>query len=112
VILPSSRSSALITGDVICQDDEKVGRAGQARALADAIEAMSSDRPYRQALSMERIIEEIQTNTGKQFDPQVVEAFMKYIQMESNQVEFSQDSDHQRENIPLNGLIERFNPTG
>jgi diguanylate cyclase (GGDEF)-like protein/putative nucleotidyltransferase with HDIG domain len=81
-------------------------------ALADAIEAMSSDRPYRQALSMERIIEEIQTNTGKQFDPQVVEAFMKYIQMENNQMKISQDIDHQRENIQLNGLIERFNPTG
>jgi diguanylate cyclase (GGDEF)-like protein/putative nucleotidyltransferase with HDIG domain len=81
-------------------------------ALADAIDAMSSDRPYRQALSMERIIEEIQTNNGKQFDPQVVEAFIKFIQVEGNQIGLSQSSIHNKENVQLNGLVERFNPVG
>jgi len=32
---------------------------------------MSSDRPYRKALSKEEVINEIRNNVGKQFDPNV-----------------------------------------
>jgi diguanylate cyclase (GGDEF)-like protein/putative nucleotidyltransferase with HDIG domain len=45
-------------------------------ALADAVDAMASDRPYRKALSMDLIIQEIESENGMQFDPQVVEAFI------------------------------------
>lgn len=45
--------------------------------LADAYDAMTSDRPYRAALSPEHAIEEIQDKSGSQFDPQVVRAFLK-----------------------------------
>jgi diguanylate cyclase (GGDEF)-like protein/putative nucleotidyltransferase with HDIG domain len=79
-------------------------------ALADAIDAMSSDRPYREALSKEGIIQEIQTNTGKQFDPQVVEAFMKFIEVESNWFEFPQGSIRKKETTQINGLFDEFNP--
>jgi HD-GYP domain-containing protein (c-di-GMP phosphodiesterase class II) len=48
--------------------------------LADAYDAMTSDRPYRKALSSDEAINEIKKNKGKQFDPQVVDAFMDYIQ--------------------------------
>jgi response regulator RpfG family c-di-GMP phosphodiesterase len=44
-------------------------------ALADTLDAMTSDRPYRSALSWERATEEILGQTGRQFDPQVVKAF-------------------------------------
>jgi response regulator RpfG family c-di-GMP phosphodiesterase len=44
-------------------------------ALADTLDAMTSDRPYRRALSWERATEEILGQTGRQFDPQVVKAF-------------------------------------
>jgi response regulator RpfG family c-di-GMP phosphodiesterase len=43
--------------------------------LADTLDAMTSDRPYRSALSWERATEEILGQTGRQFDPQVVKAF-------------------------------------
>jgi len=48
-------------------------------SLADTIEAMASDRPYRQAMSSEAILDEIQTHRGTQFDPEVVNAFFKVI---------------------------------
>jgi HD-GYP domain-containing protein (c-di-GMP phosphodiesterase class II) len=47
--------------------------------VADAYEAMTSDRPYRKALSTERALEELNNNQGTQFDPRVVKAFVKII---------------------------------
>ena len=44
-------------------------------ALADALDAMTSDRPYRAALSWEEATDEILSQGGGQFDPQVVRAF-------------------------------------
>jgi diguanylate cyclase (GGDEF)-like protein/putative nucleotidyltransferase with HDIG domain len=44
-------------------------------AVADAVEAMASDRPYRRALELEHILHELNNNAGTQFDPQVVIAF-------------------------------------
>jgi HD-GYP domain-containing protein (c-di-GMP phosphodiesterase class II) len=50
--------------------------------LADSLEAMASDRPYRKALSFEEILYEIDSNTGTQFDPLVVNAFRKILARE------------------------------
>lgn len=47
--------------------------------VADAYDAMTSNRPYRQAMSSEAAIEELKRNAGAQFDPQVVEAFLRVI---------------------------------
>jgi len=44
-------------------------------ALADAYEAMTSERPYRAAKDPEEALGEVQSLAGTQFDPQVVEAF-------------------------------------
>ena len=43
-------------------------------SVADAFEAMTSERPHRAALSQEEAVEELQRNAGTQFDPNVVEA--------------------------------------
>jgi putative nucleotidyltransferase with HDIG domain len=48
-------------------------------AVADAYDAMVSDRPYRNALSKKEAIEELVRNSGSQFDPRVVEAFLGVI---------------------------------
>ncbi|MDR2728960.1 MAG: response regulator [Chitinispirillales bacterium] len=44
--------------------------------LADAFEAMTSTRPYRSSLGKEEAIRRLLKDRGKQFDPQVVDAFM------------------------------------
>lgn len=46
-------------------------------AVADAFDAMTSDRPYRSAMSAEEALSEIKRCTGTQFDPVVVAAFLK-----------------------------------
>jgi putative nucleotidyltransferase with HDIG domain len=46
-------------------------------AVADALDAMISDRPYRKALPISHAREEIRACAGTQFDPAVVEVFMK-----------------------------------
>jgi GAF domain-containing protein len=49
-------------------------------AVADAYDAMTSDRPYRQALSHDVALAEIQRASGQQFDPHVVEAFSSVVE--------------------------------
>jgi HD-GYP domain-containing protein (c-di-GMP phosphodiesterase class II) len=41
--------------------------------VADAYEAMTSDRPYREALSPQQAFEELACNAGSQFDPDIVD---------------------------------------
>jgi cyclic di-GMP phosphodiesterase len=48
-------------------------------SVVDAFDAMTSDRPYREALSLDRAIGEIVGASGRQFDPEVVEAFQILI---------------------------------
>ena len=45
----------------------------------DAYHAMTSDRPYRKAMSHHEAMSELTTNAGSQFDPQVVEALVGYL---------------------------------
>lgn len=47
-------------------------------AVADTMDAMTSDRPYRSALSFEKAQEEIRGGAGRLYDPQVVNAFLAY----------------------------------
>ena len=44
-------------------------------SIADAYDAMTSDRPYRQALSHVEAVNELRACSGTQFDPQIVELF-------------------------------------
>jgi len=48
-------------------------------AIADAFDAMTSDRPYRAAMSIEQAIEEIKRCADTQFDPVIVAAFLRTV---------------------------------
>lgn len=45
--------------------------------IADTVDAMTTDRPYRGALSFDRVAHELARFSGKQFDPQLVAVFME-----------------------------------
>lgn len=47
--------------------------------VADAYEAMTSSRPYRRALDRDEAISQLRAESSKQFDPQVVEAFVRVL---------------------------------
>jgi len=49
-------------------------------AIADVYEALISDRPYRKALSRKRAVKIIKENSGKQFDPKIVDALMEVLE--------------------------------
>ncbi|MHB1610266.1 MAG: HD-GYP domain-containing protein [Sulfobacillus sp.] len=50
---------------------------GRIVAVADAFDAMTSTRPYRRALLVENALSEIEKNQGTQFDPDIVQVFLK-----------------------------------
>ena len=51
-------------------------------AIVDVWDALSSDRPYREAWPREKIISHIREQSGKHFDPQVVEVFLDLANIE------------------------------
>jgi HD-GYP domain-containing protein (c-di-GMP phosphodiesterase class II) len=58
-------------------DAERIPFAARIVAVADAYDAMSSDRPYREGMSQEKIEQILHNGAGKQWDPDIVEAFFK-----------------------------------
>ena len=52
-------------------------------AIVDVWDALTSDRPYRPAWDKKKVIEHIRSQSGKHFDPYVVEQFIKMLELES-----------------------------
>ncbi len=50
--------------------------------LADAFDAMTSDRPYRRRRSAQEVFEDLQRNSGKQFAPELVTALLRGVMRE------------------------------
>ncbi|MHB1661104.1 MAG: HD domain-containing phosphohydrolase [bacterium] len=51
-------------------------------AVIDTFDAMTTDRPYRKALPISAALEELKKNSGTQFDPKVVKAFLKVVNLQ------------------------------
>ena len=51
-------------------------------AVADAYDAMGSDRPYRKKLSKDKILKELKDQAGKQFDPEIVKVLISVLDRE------------------------------
>jgi putative nucleotidyltransferase with HDIG domain len=56
-------------------EGEEIPLGARILALADSLDAMCSDRPYRRTRSFKEVMEEIAECSGTQFDPDVVKAF-------------------------------------
>jgi putative nucleotidyltransferase with HDIG domain len=59
--------------------EDEIPLHAQIIALADAFDAMTTDRPYRQALLPEEAIDEILQFRGTQFSPELADAFAKMV---------------------------------
>ena len=71
-------------------------------AVCDAYEAMTSDRPYRGAISPEAACRELRATAGTQFDPEVVDAFIREIDRRNT----SQPSASEQIDPPLQALAD------
>ena len=72
----------------------KIPLASRILAVADAFDAMTQDRIYRKAMSIESALEEISRNRGTQFDPDITDTFLSLMR-EKN--EYSIQGDLTRE---------------
>lgn len=73
---------------------EKIPVGAKILSLADAFDAMTSDRPYRKKLNLETTFIEIKRSLGSQFDPEVVQHFFQFIKKDikgDNQAAFVYD---------------------
>jgi HD-GYP domain-containing protein (c-di-GMP phosphodiesterase class II) len=62
--------------------DKEIPYIAKVVNLADSFDAMTTDRPYRHRRPMQEVIDDLQRNSGKQFAPELVTAFLKGIYRE------------------------------
>lgn len=58
---------------------ENIPLAARCLAIADAFDAMTSNRPYRKSLTVNAALAEIENNVGTQFDPLLANIFVKLV---------------------------------
>jgi putative nucleotidyltransferase with HDIG domain len=56
---------------------EEIPLEARVLAIADAFDAMTSDRPYRRALTHEEAVAEVERCAGTQFDPEIARVFLE-----------------------------------
>lgn len=59
---------------------EQISLAARIFSVADSFDAMTSTRPYRSPLTVERALGEIRGGAGTQFDPEIVQVFVQMIE--------------------------------
>ena len=60
-------------------EGEEITLGARIIAVVDAWDAMRTDRPYRNALPREEAVSELKENAGTQFDPEIVDRFLEFI---------------------------------
>lgn len=58
---------------------EDIPRAARIIAVADAYDAMTSDRSYRKGMMSQKVYEEIAQKSGSQFDPEIADIMLAYL---------------------------------
>lgn len=70
--------------------------------IADAVDAMMSDRPYKRAMTLKDVIQELYRNKGKQFHPELVDVMVDRLTKAQNQLEVNLIQDVELSSIIIN----------
>ncbi len=66
-------------------DGKQLSLKARILTVVDSFDAMMTDRPYRDALPLYKVREELRSNAGTQFDPDIVKAFIEMIDLKGEQ---------------------------
>jgi energy-coupling factor transport system substrate-specific component len=66
---------------------EQIPLGARILAVADAYDALTCHRPHRPSLTTEQAAQELKKGAGKQWDPVVVDAFLKKLDVEATGAE-------------------------
>lgn len=72
---------------------EEIPLSARILAVADTFDAMTSKRVYRDAMQLEHVLEEININKGRQFDPHIADVFLKILDREGIKIIISTDQE-------------------
>ena len=64
---------------------EEISQNARILAVADTLDAMLSDRPYRKGMEQEKALRLIQEASGTQFDPKMVDALMRAMRRKAGE---------------------------
>lgn len=77
---------------------EEIPMGGRIISLVDVYDALTSDRPYRKAISREQAVQILRAGSGSQFDPVVVETFIALLpEMDAVIARIQEDADEEDE---------------
>jgi hypothetical protein len=94
------------SGDLPTGDDIPIG--ARIVSIADAFDAMVSDRPYRKGVCIDRALEELRACAGTQFDPKLVELFCGLMQARKAELELPSGDVSQNTMLSIGQQIERI----
>src|SRR5207247_7636032 len=75
---------------------EEIPIGGRVISIVDVFDALTSDRPYRRAMSDEEALQVLRESTGKQFDPRLVELFERELEAVSVKIAEMEQEQRQR----------------
>lgn len=81
-------------------------------AVCDSVEAMASDRPYRQGMSLDEIIAEVKRCAGTQFDPAVAASFVRIAERERDHLIVNSAIEVERKQAHNDAAHHGYNNTG
>lgn len=88
---------------------EKIPEVARILGVADAYDAMTSNRSYRKALSQEEVRSEIEKGKGTQFDPVIADIMLQMIDQDKNYTMKEAASSHRRilvvDDDPMNSKL-------
>ena len=85
---------------------EEIPLGARIFAVADTLDAMTSDRPYRRAMSFGKARAEIKNESGRQFDPQVVRIFLSIPETTWQEIRFRAAASRATSRPPDSGVTD------